>query len=223
MNMKSYKKVLLLIATLIFINIPNFAQNRSQEDEIKDRAKQKVGLLCEYITSIANKKEELQRRLHYCKQALSLFIGKGDSYEENGVLRKGVLIGISSLNRKNADGTPQVNYKLMKLYLNGLANMRYARVDIRHTDIADFKISDLRKHPTEPNMFTCTVDIEQYFEGYNGDGQLLYYDKVIKRVKCYVIREVVDGGITTDEVNYEYLVLLGDVDNIETTKERMNR
>ena len=207
----------LLIILFLYSGII-YAQKTVAEQKMQDRAKQKVGLFCEYITTIADKQETLQDRLHFCDKALSLFIGRGDSYEDNGVFRKGVMMQVSSATRKNADGSTYVNNRLMKSYLNGLANLRYSKVVIRHTDIAMFKVSNLKPHPTEENMFTCTVDLEQYFEGYNGDG-LLYYDKTVKRITCYVIREEVDkpdGG-----TDYEYQVLLGDVQSLETTKERM--
>ena len=219
MENKLFKSIILFIVVLLSTEFAS-AQNKATEKEIQDRAKQKVGLLCEYITTIAdNKKETLQNRLHFCNKALSLFIGKGGSYQENGVTRKGVVMEVSSLTRKNADGKPYITRRLMKNYLNGLANLRYDKVVIRHTDIANFKVSALKEHPTEENMWICTVDIEQYFEGYSGDGILKYYDKVVKRITCYVIKEVIDdlNGGTKEE----YLVLLGDVQSLETTKERL--
>jgi hypothetical protein len=218
------KKVILLFVASFFFSGIIFAQKGTKaEEEIKDRAKQKVGMLCEYITTIADKvKDTRENRLHFSYKALSLFIGKGNSYEENGVTRKGVVMAVTSLNRKNRDGTPYINRPLMKNYLIGLANLdkRYDKVVIQHTDIADFKVSDLRPDPSGGNMLTCTVDIEQYFEGYNGDGQLLYYDKTVKRIKCYVIQEEVENDLLSVEKKYEYLVLLGDVESLETTKER---
>jgi len=61
------------------------AQRNATEKEIQDRAKQKVGLLCEYISTIADKEQgTLQERLSFSQKALSLFIGKGNSYDENG-------------------------------------------------------------------------------------------------------------------------------------------
>ena len=202
-----------------------FAQGQLDTEQIvKNHVRSKVYWLCEYITTIADKvKATRENRLHFCDKALSLFINKGNSYEENGVARKGVIMAVTSLTRKNQDGTPYVNRPFMKNYLIGLANLnkRYGKVLIKHTDIADFKVSDLRPDPSGGNMLTCTVDIEQYFEGYNGDGQLLYYDKTVKRIKCYVKQEEVDDDLNSGEKKYEYLVLLGDVESLETTKERM--
>lgn len=219
MNSKTIKNIILFIITFLSSGVV-CAQQTATEKEIQEYAKQRVGLFCEYITTIAEKNETLQNRLHFCNRALSLFIGKGGSYTENGVTRKGVVMEVSSITRKNADGTPYVTRRLMKNYLNGLANLRYDKVVIHHTDIASFKITDLKPHPTEENMWTCTVDIEQYFEGYSGDGILKYYDKSVKRITCYVIKEIYDdikvGGTKT-----EYRVLLGDVQSLETTKERM--
>ncbi len=208
------RKSILCLFSLFFLFGNINAQRNATEKEIQDRAKQKVGLLCEYISTIADKEQgTLQERLSFSQKALSLFIGKGNSYDENGVTRSGVVMEVSSVNKST------VNRRLMRNYLNGLANMRYEKVIIQHTDIADIKVSNLREDPSEPNRYTCTCDIEQYFEGYNGDGQLLYYDKTVKRVKCYVIREEVDD-IENGGKLFEYLVLLGDVQSLETTRER---
>ena len=224
MNTKAYRIVLLLITSFYFSGMASAQKDAKAEEEIKDRAKLKVGLLCEYISTIADKVTDTrENRLHFSYKALSLFIGKGNSYEENGRTKKGVVMAVTSVSRKNPDGTPYVSRPLMKNYLIGLANLdkRYRKVVIQHTDIADFKVSDLYPDPSGGNMFTCTVDIEQYFEGYNGDGQLLYYDKTVKRIKCYVIEEEVDDDLKSGGKKYEYLVLLGDVESLETTKERM--
>ena len=221
MNTKINRIILLFICTFCFANM-GFAQKDSKaENEIKERAKLKVAMLCEYISTIADNIEPTEtarnNRMHFKTKALSLFIGKGDSYEENGVLKKGVVMAVTSTNRTS------VNHRLMKHYFTGLVNLdkRYGKVIIRHTDIADFKVSNLRPDPSGGDMFTCTVDIEQYFEGYNGDGRLLYYDKTVKRVKCYVIRQEVDADLYGGEKKYEYMVLLGDVESLETTRERI--
>lgn len=199
---------IILIALFAITNVVD-AQNSTIEEKIKLRAAQKVGLLGEYISSIADKTQgDLQSRLHFCDKALSLFIGKGGPYEEDGVERKGVVMEVTSVNRKT------VNRRLMKNYFNGLANLRYDAVSIETTDVADIKVSNL--HRVADNLFVCTCFFEQAFTGYK-DGRPVYKDITRKAVKCYVIQEEIEV-IEEGGDKYEYLVLLGDVRAIDTIR-----
>ena len=118
MNTKAYRIVLLLITSFYFSGMASAQKDAKAEEEIKDRAKLKVGLLCEYISTIADKVTDTrENRLHFSYKALSLFIGKGNSYEENGRTKKGVVMAVTSVSRKNPDGTPYVSRPLMKNYL----------------------------------------------------------------------------------------------------------
>jgi hypothetical protein len=190
-----------------------FAQGQLNTEQIvKNHVRSKVFWLCEYISDIVDgNKDTRENRLHFSNKALSLFINKGNSYEENGVTRKGVIMAVTSLIRKNQDGTPYVFRPLMRNYLIRLANLdkRYGKVVIQHIDIANVKVSDLRPHPTDENMLIGTCCIDMGFEGYN--GELLHNENETKKIKFYVTKEEVDG-------TRDYLVFFGDVESLETRK-----
>lgn len=60
-------------------------------------------------------------------------------------------------------------------------------------------------------MYVCTCYFEQVFVGYR-DGRAIYKDITRKKVKCYIeIQDVEDGP-------QEYVVLLGDVQAIDTKR-----
>ncbi len=214
---RNYKIGFIVLTILFAIANTVDAQNSAIEEKIKSRAAHKVGLLGEYIGTIADKSQgDLRTRLHFCDKALSLFIGKGGPYEEDGVERKGVVMEVTSVNRKNADGSPYVNRRLMKNYFNGLANLRYDAVSIETTDVADIKVSNL--HRVADNLFVCTCFFEQAFTGYK-DGRPVYKDITRKAVKCYVIQDEIEPELIEEGGDrYEYLVLLGDVRAIDTVR-----
>lgn len=218
--MRSILYRVFILSFVIFNFSCAYAQSSksSIEEKIKQRAAQKVGLLGEYISTIADKEENnLQTRLRFCEKALSLFIEKGNSYEENGILRKGVTMETTSVSRKDSKGNYVKNRSLIKNYFNGLANLRYASVKIETTEVADIKVSNLN-HVAD-DVWVCTCVIEQAFKGYNGEGRLIYVDVTKKAVKCYVIRQELEV-IEEDGSRYEYMVLLGDVTAIETVKSK---
>jgi hypothetical protein len=96
----------------------------------------------------------------------------------------------------------------MKDYFTGLVNLRYSKVNIQSTKINEIQISDLQK--VDDNKYVCTAYYEQVFVGYR-DGKPIYKDRTRKKVKVYILsEETIDGE--------EFIVLLGDVTALETTK-----
>ena len=209
-NILKNKNVLIIILSAFIMTA--HAQG-SIEKEMADRAAQEVALFGEYLKDIARKHDEdgkvveLSERLYYCGKALKLFIGEGNSYFENGIERAGVTMETTSVNRSKK------TTKLMKNYLNGLANLKYSEVSINTTDIANIKVSNLQQ--VGENTFVCTCSIYQTFVGYR-EGRPIYKDITKKNIKCYIIREEIirDGG----DRAYEYIVLLGDVTASETRR-----
>ena len=140
--------------------------------------------------------------MYYKTKALNLFIGKGFSYEENGVTKEGVMMQVTSKNRKSVS-TPFIR-DYFKNLVTGLRS--YTDVKIEATEIADIKVSELRQ--IGPNLWVCTCQYDQAFEGVR-DGRLIYRDITTKRIKCYVVAEDTEDG-------WEFIILLGDVYAIET-------
>lgn len=200
--MKAQQKFLVALLAIFSLATTTFAQVEGQEEMIKRRAAEKVGQMNDYISFMANKKKPEESRLYYRTKALNLFIGKGFSYEENGVTKEGVMMQVTSKKRKSVS-TPFIRDYFQNL-VTGLRS--YTDVKIEATEIADIKVSELRQIDT--NLWVCTCQYDQAFEGVR-DGRLIYRDITTKRIKCYVVAEDTEDG-------WEFIILLGDVYAIET-------
>lgn len=198
----------ILAIIILFASTVSYAQS-SKSDLIARRAQQKVKQMTDYVAYMANKEKPIEDRKEYRIAALNLFIGHGEPYIVNGAPREGVYMQITSKYRKKP--TP----RLMKDYFTGLINMRYSKVVIESSDIADIKVSELKK--VADHEYECTCTFVQAFCGYR-DGRPVYKDITKKRVTCRIIEEetvkISDTGAI--ETEYEYVVLLGDVEALET-------
>ena len=197
---KICKRITMLLLVMMVIT-QAFAQSSATE-QIKRRAAEKVGLMNDYISYMANKKKSDKTRIYYKTKALRLFAGGGDSYEENGVQKEGVQMEVTSINRKTK------SRRLMKKYFQSLIDFKYNDVQITSTDVADIKVSQLQR--IGENLYVCTCYFEQASIGYM-DGRPLYKDITRKHVKRYVYAEETESGT-------EFMVLLGDVTADQTRK-----
>ncbi len=195
-------------ASIIFLmsSISASAQDYNEEKLFQQRAKERVKLMNDYVSFMADKSKSQETRYYYRKKALPLFIGKGYEYEENGVTKQGVMMQTTSVNR------PGVTNTLLRDYFSRLVNLRYSKVNITSTEIAGMKVSDLKKVDSSDNktLYMCTCQYVQYFRGEYGDGYV-YADKTTKRIVCYVeVEETEDGQ--------EFMIKLGDVEAISTER-----
>lgn len=175
----------------------------SAEDMLRRRCADKVKQMCDYIEYMSNPQQKINNRRYYRTVALNLFIGQGNSYEENGRIRDGVTMEVTSVNRKNPIS------HLMKSYFSNLINrLSYSKVVMQTTDVSAMKISELQ--PLSDDTYVCTVYFEQSFCGYR-DGRPVYKDITRKRVQCYVKVEQTEDGD-------EYIVMLGDVTATDTQR-----
>ena len=200
--MKAQQKFLIALLAIFSLTTTTFAQVEGQEEMIKRRAAEKVGQMNDYISFMANKKKPEESRLYYRTKALNLFIGKGFSYEENGVTKEGVMMQVTSKKRKYVS-TPFIRTYFKNL-VTGLRS--YTDVKIEATEIADIKVSELRQIDT--NLWVCTCQYDQAFEGIR-DGRLIYRNITTKRIKCYLTAEDTEDG-------WEYVIKFGDIYAIAT-------
>ncbi len=204
--MSNTLKLTLALFAIILSSISVNAQNYDQEKLFQQRAKERVKLMNDYVSYMADKSKSEDTRYYYRKKALPLFIGKGYEYEENGITKKGVMMQTTSVNRNT------VTTSLLRDYFSRLVNLRYTKVNITSTEIAEMKVSDLKKVDSSDNrtLYMCTCQYVQYFRGEYGDGYV-YADKTTKRITCYVeVEETEDGA--------EYMIKLGDVEAISTER-----
>ena len=199
------RKFILVIIALTTVTI-SYAQSDVQE-VLKRHVAEKVGQLCDYIEFLANPQNEYKTRNYYKTKALNLFINKGDEYEEDGIYKKGVIMEIISVRRKN------LLKILIKDYFTGLINMRYSTFAIESVEFSNIDVSSLQQ--IDDNTYVCTCYFEQAFCGYR-DEIHLYKDITRKKVKCKVFKEFVLDDQGCEQVEYE--VILGDVTALETIR-----
>lgn len=209
--MNTLHKLLKIIIPVCLSIMPfmAFAQDSitslSEKDHsnLQRRAAEKVRQMNDYISFMADKKRSFDTRVDYKGYALNLFIARGLDYEENGINKEGVLMQVTSINRGSTRN------RLIRDYFDGLIRLKYSQVKITSTEIADMKVSNLRK--VDDGLYVCTCQYDQAFVGYGGDGTPIYRDITTKRIKCYVYLEETEDGI-------EYIVRLGDITALETKR-----
>lgn len=207
--MKTINKILLGIAFTIMLT-PFFSEASAQnfdQANLKARIAERVQLMNDYISYMADKENNYETRKYYSKKVLPLFIGKGYEYMLDGIKKEGVMMQTTSTN--NGD----VKTQLIRVYFLKLIDLKYTDVKITSTKAANIKVSDLKKIGRDDNgnyIYECTCEYEQYFYGYI-DGVLVYKDKTTKRISCRVEMEDTEDG-------FETIIRLGDVEAICTEK-----
>lgn len=199
-----------------------YGQTPQEEEVLKQRAKEKVKMLNDYISFIADPRKKMETRAQYKGEAQKLFVHNCNSYTEilefadgtkKEIHKDGVTMGIASVRNR----TPR--QKPMRQYLRGLMTMGYKSVTIETTDIADMRVSKLQPYGRDEDgrmLYICSVYFDQVFIGQRGDGGT-YKDLTRKWVVCYVqVDEVLNEE--TGETKPEYMVRLGDVYVISVEK-----
>lgn len=169
---------------------------------VKVRVAERVQLMNDYISYMADKKNVYNTRQYYLKKTLPLFIGKGYKYISDGIEKEGVIMQTTSTNRAG-----KVTIQLIREYFSKLINLKYSDVKITSTKAADIKVSDLKKIGKDEDgkyIYECTCEYEQYFYGYR-DGKLIYRDKTTKSISCRIEVEETEDGLET-------VIRLGDVE-----------
>jgi len=127
------------VITLIFVftvAIVASAQEADQDEVINRRAAEKVAQLNDYISFMARKKNTTEDRMYWKTKALSMFVGKGYSYEENGVVKEGTLIHIKNKSGK-IRSIPVRNYFQSLVYgMRTYSNIKIETVE-KHVVEAD--------------------------------------------------------------------------------------
>lgn len=201
------KTMIMLLLTVFGSALKVNAQifTNAQEDMARQRAAEVVAQMNDYVSFMARKDYSVNIRNRYRTQALNLYVGKGYSYELNGENRDGVIMEVSSVTKNT------IKKQLIRNYFTNLINLRYKDVKITNTEVAEMKLSNLKK--VYDNMYVCTCQFVMVFEG-RTDRNFVYKDKTTKRIKCFVrVDEVVDED---GEKSLEFMVRLGDTQCIST-------
>ena len=197
------KKIISLLLFTFILNVSVSGQMSSElKNTLTDAVKEQVASLRVYISYMADKDNDIDFRKSYKAEALSLFIAEGNSYIDDGIKKKGVLMETTSLYRKKP------LRRLMRDYFDGVINYKYSKVEIESTQAYEMEVSNLK--PVGDHRYECTVCYEQVFKAYS-DGRLVYSDRTTKKMRVYIYAEETMDGI-------DYIIRLGDVTAVETKK-----
>ncbi len=196
-------RVISLIILLIMLSPDKLQASSEDKTIVSRRVAETITILNDYIQFMADKKMPLSKRKTYRDKALSLFIAHGEAYEENGMVKNGVTIETTSRYRK----TPK--HRLVRDYFTGLLNLKYPKVSVTSAQIADIKLSDLKKigDTEDGTVYEGKCYIDQTFNGFR-DGMAMYREMTKQTVR---FRIIIDNPIDMDLC----IVLLGDITAIE--------
>lgn len=213
--MKTYIYKVLLLCALVMLSINASAQIEDNYESLKQRAKEEVKMLNDYISYLADPiNKDKSTKLYYKEQAENLFIYACGPYSEKVEFKDGSVKtithedGVTMEVSSTKNTTPRT--KPMTKYFNGLIYLSkiYKSVSIETTDVADMRVSKITKRPD--GKYECAVYFDQTFIGKRGDGTT-YADITRKWVICYIEEiDTLDGK--------EYDTKLGDVHVISTEK-----
>lgn len=195
-----------------------------EKDAIKTGIKELVNQFNDKLTEIWRrpndvdkldlKKFDRQKKL-YVKEALAMFANNGDawySYDTVSRLRNGryekyidstLLRGPARI-ETTSKKRPRPYSQPVKTYLTKAANSGYDSVKVTSGDA--WYCSDLKK--VADGVYEATLSYTQTFAAYNGEGRMVYGDKVTKTIKAYAFRTVI-----LDEVVWK--LALGDIKAVE--------
>lgn len=216
-TMKMNIKVFLTVFVMLLCISPSYGQTNdlSKEDmeELLKQTQLKVNQFNDYISFIAKKEryrsytqqqQVEQTKKEYIKQALKLFIGKGEAYtDEYGNQQPAPVMEVSRLLR---NGKFTVSRRKIGNYLNALKNLNYSSV--RVSAGSAFFTSEAKQ--VGENKYMVTLSYRQYFIG-ERDGKVVYRDRTDKTVTVYIEKQVNGGHV-------RWTVLLGDIKVEATSK-----
>ena len=127
--MKSRRTYIILILTLFSFQII-IAQTINDFEHIRPHGRiEKTAQLNDYISFMASKKKSVENRKYYKTKALNLFIGKGYSYEYNGVESEGVMVEITYPSRHTK------KKMLVSNFFDQVIGLRYTDVRIISAEV----------------------------------------------------------------------------------------
>ena len=188
------KKIRLIIPVLLLcLGLQTFAQEHispERKQAIDSLALEKVRDLSKYISLIGDKETAFSEANRVIDRAVELFM-------------EGSEVGVSSLY------SDEINYYVVRDYLERLMRLNYSKVDIEWFKIE--YVSDLEQQPD--GTFVGVITIFQKFSGYDKEGGLIYQDVTKKDITVYVKRK--ETQIAGKIIGF-WDVLLGDIRVKET-------
>ena len=188
-------KYFFITAVLVSFVLQGFSQDDispQRKQAIDSLALEKVRDLSKYISLIGDKETEFSEANRVIDRAVELFM-------------EGSEVGVSSLYRED------INYYLVREYLERLMRLNYSKVDVEWYKIE--YVSDLEKQPD--GTYVGVITVFQKFSGYDKEGGLVYQDVTKKDITVYVKRKETQIG---GRLIGFWDVMLGDIRVKETSK-----
>ena len=189
-------KIFFIAIVFVSFGIQAIAQDEispERKQAIDSLALEKVRDLSKYISLIGDKGTEFSEANRVIDRAEELFM-------------EGSEVGVSSIYRE------EVNYYVVRKYLERLMRLNYNKVDIEWYKIQ--YVSDLERQPD--GTYVGVITVFQKFSGYDKEGNLVYQDVTKKDITVYVKRK--ETQIAGRLIGF-WDVLLGDIRVKETSKE----
>ena len=196
--MKRYFLLILLTMMPFGICWAQSEIDSNAREQVKQYAMQRVNEFNGDLSFISSKKYENSVKDFYIREALRLFIGRGEASRDlDGNMIPAPVMEVSSINRRTH--AKRVRSRLLKTYLNALKDLRYDEVKV--TSSSAVFMSTLQKVGT--GRYEAVLTYAQVFVAKN-DGITVYRDVTKKSIRVHI--RMVENG---EQKRYD--VLLGDV------------
>ena len=226
------RKIFLVLALLFIATVSINAQDVKNKpvndldsetlEQISISVRQEVQLFTSYLSSIVKKKnarnseerETIKRNRELLKkEALNLFVGKGDKYDVviydinnnpiDTVHHRPVIMQTMTVHNPIPKDTAMVKYLSYKVYQANRGMITGVSLQISSYDWQQMRVSPPMK--IGDGTYVMDVFYVQNFRMINGDNIILPGgDKTVKRVTCYIYVSETDKG-------KQFIVRLGDI------------
>jgi hypothetical protein len=169
--------------------------SESEIEVFKEVTRKKVDEFQQYIVTLSDKEQPLERRNMAEREAIKLFY-------------QGALMEVSYIDEK---GAQVIKSRTMENYLYRLKTLPYTKVIITFYDIAF--VTEFIKGPD--NKYFATATIFQEFKGFTGD-QISYTDVTQKEIEI-VIEQVEDKFYNEKR----WKIFLGNIKATETSQNKV--
>lgn len=178
--MKRYFLLILLTVMPFGICWGQSEIDSNAREQVKQYAMQRVNEFNGDLSFISSKKYENSVKDFYIREALRLFIGRGEASRDlDGNMISAPVMEVSSINRRTH--AKRVRSRLLKTYLNALKDLRYDEVKV--TSSSAVFMSTLQKVGT--GRYEAVLTYAQVFVAKN-DGITVYRDVTKKSIRVHI-------------------------------------
>lgn len=170
------QKVLFVLA-LVIIPLSSMSQNKNTSEQIMQRATEQISEFYNYWDFLKDRNMSLSQKEPYYKATLSLFVGEGEAYMEDGVQKQGITIEITSAKVQTK------RCMLLKAYLKRIMKGVYEPIVIKSVGIPD-KIDIATLRQIDKDLYVCIGYKTRLFAGgseetdTDGEAIKLYLRKI---------------------------------------------